>query len=121
MPPSVQLVDAVLDAVASGLLLAGDRLPSVRNAAVQALVNPNTVAKAWKELERLGVVVARNGSGVYVRAQGGGEAQELRRSATLTAFDRAAVEALRAGHGERELLDRLRGLVAEAQPAGGER
>ena len=43
VPPSVQIVEAILDAVASGLLEAGSRLPSVRTGAVEALVNPNTV------------------------------------------------------------------------------
>lgn len=108
VPPSNQLVDAVLDAVAAGALAPGSRLPSVRAAAVQALVNPNTVAKAYKALEQLGVVEGRNGSGVYVRALGAEIAADLRRAATLVAFETAAAEALRAGHPAELLREVLR-------------
>ena len=47
VPPSVQIVEAILDALATGGFEPGDRLPSVRALAVEVLVNPNTVAKAW--------------------------------------------------------------------------
>ena len=113
VPPSVQLVEAVLDAVAAGALPAGSKLPSVRTAAVSALVNPNTIAKAYKELERFEVVEGRNGSGVYVREQGAETAVALRRVATLSAFVRAASEALRAGHAPQELEERLRDLACD--------
>jgi GntR family transcriptional regulator len=116
-PPSAQLVAAVLDAIAGGALAAGDRLPSVRAAAVRALVNPNTVAKAWQELERLGVVAARNGSGIFVLPGGARIAGRLRRGATLDAFADAARSALRAGH---EVLA-LQELVTRIGRAGGDR
>ena len=96
--PSRQLVEAVLDVVASGALGAGDRLPSVRAMAADALVNPNTVGKAYRDLEHLGVTEGRNGSGVYVTEDGPAIARAARRQATLLAFERAAREALRAGH-----------------------
>lgn len=119
VPPSVQLVDAVLDAVAAGVLEPGSRLPSVRTAAVDALVNPNTIAKSYKELERLGVVTGRNGSGVFVREDARAAARELRRAATLAAFERAAAEALRIGHGVGELEQRLHRLDRQAGKNGG--
>lgn len=107
-PPSQQLQDAVLDAIARGVLAPGDRLPSVRAAAAEALVNPNTVGKAWRTLELQGAVEGRNGSGVFVTAAGPGIARSLRRDATLDAFRQAAREAARSGHGAaalREILD----------------
>ncbi|MFQ5844445.1 MAG: GntR family transcriptional regulator, partial [Planctomycetota bacterium] len=63
-PPSRQLVDQILDAVAADLFDAGDRLPSVRELAELVLINPNTVARAYRDLETLGVVYGRAGSGV---------------------------------------------------------
>ena len=120
VPPSVQLVDAVLDALAAGDLPGGSRLPSVRSAAVSALVNPNTIAKAYKELERLDVVAGRNGSGVYVREGGAEVARELRRSATLGVFQRAAREALRAGHAPGDLEECLRDLACDGARGKGE-
>ena len=109
-PPSRQLVDAVLDALARGELARGDRLPSVRSMAQQALINPNTVGKAYRDLEHQGVVLGRNGSGVFVTERGPAIARARRRGETLAAFARAARAAVRAGH----RAERLRQVVEEA-------
>lgn len=66
LPPSEQLAQQVRFAVASGEIEPGQRLPSVRVLAVEALVNPNTVGKAWRDLEREGVLESRPGDGVFV-------------------------------------------------------
>ena len=52
--------------VASGRLASGDELPPIRTLAEQLLVNPNTVARAYRELEAAGVVVTRHGAGTHV-------------------------------------------------------
>ena len=96
--PSRQLVEIVLDAVARGGLEPEARLPSVREAAVQAMVNPNTVAKAWRELAGLGVVYASNGRGVFVTSDGPTLARTLRNEASLDRLMRALDEVLAAGH-----------------------
>jgi len=61
-----QIVDQVRQAVASGVLRAGEKLPSVRDMAVELAVNPNTIAKAYQELERDGVIETPRGKGSYV-------------------------------------------------------
>ena len=66
LPPSEQLVQQVCFAVASGAVSEGERLPSVRVLAVDASVNPNTVGKAWRDLERMAVLDSRPGDGVFV-------------------------------------------------------
>ena len=66
LPPSEQLVQQICFAVAAGSLSEGERLPSVRTLAVDASVNPNTVGKAWRDLERMGVLDSRPGDGVFV-------------------------------------------------------
>jgi len=104
VPPSQQLVAAVLDAIATSELRPGDRLPSVRGLAAEALVNPNTVTKAYRDLEHLGATEGRNGSGVYVTEAGPDLARALRLAETLQAFTAAARHALRAGHDPRALL-----------------
>lgn len=106
-PPSQQLAEQVLDALACGDLDEGERLPSVRAMAVMALVNPNTVGKAYRELEQLGVVRGRNGSGVYVTPDGPAIAGRLRRASTCEAFRQAARDALSAGYSKRELRELL--------------
>lgn len=117
VPPSQQLVTAVLDAIANGELRPGDKLPAVRVLAEQVLVNPNTVGKAWRELEHLGVTEGRNGAGVFVTVGAVDVARGLRLADTLAALQDAVRAALRAGHAGAVLRDVLEGLVAEREPA----
>lgn len=63
-----QLVNQIRLLVSSGRLDEGEQLPAVRKLAEQLIVNPNTVARAYRELETLGVVVSKRGSGVFVSA-----------------------------------------------------
>jgi GntR family transcriptional regulator len=108
--PSRQIVEAVLDAVAAGALAPAARLLSVRALAAEALVNPNTAARAYRDLEALGVVEGRNGLGVFVTERGPAVARGLRKQSTLEAFARAAAEALRAGHTMDQLLEQIEGV-----------
>jgi GntR family transcriptional regulator len=98
VPPSRQLVEAILDAIASGALEPGTQLPSVRAMAAEALVNHNTVARAYEALQRLGATEAVNGVGVFVTLQAPEVAAVERRAKTLDVLRRAIAEALRAGH-----------------------
>lgn len=118
-PPSQQIVAAVLDALASGELTAGDKLPSVRAVAAQALVNPNTVTKAWRDLEHLGVTQGRNGSGVFVTAAGPDIAKALRLAQTLAELRAAWLAARRAGHEEATLVNLLQEGERALARAGG--
>ena len=61
-----QVIDQVRSAMATGLLEPGDRLPTVRQLAVDLSVNPNTVSRAYTELELTGLVETHMGSGTFV-------------------------------------------------------
>ena len=115
----MQIVEAILDRLAAGRFAPGDRLPSVRALAVDVLVNPNTVGKAYAELERLGVVAGRNGSGVYVTDTGPERAFELRRAATLSELADAVRKARRAGHDEDVIEAVVQEIVTERQEVKG--
>ena len=65
-PPYRQLVEQVRAAVDSGRLQIGDQLPSVRDVVGQIAINPNTVQRAYRELERLGLAEGRLGLGTFV-------------------------------------------------------
>ena len=65
-----QIADQIKFLVASGRLNAGEQLPPVRKLAEQLVVNPNTVARAYRELEAAGLVTARQGSGAFVSGNG---------------------------------------------------
>jgi GntR family transcriptional regulator len=96
-PPGEQIQDQVRFAVAAGRLVPGDRLPSVRGLAAQALVNPNTVAKAYRELEREGTVETRPGDGVFVAGGATALCASLSSRVVGERVTRAVEEALAAG------------------------
>jgi GntR family transcriptional regulator len=64
-----QIQDQIRYGVASGLLTPGEQLPTVRALAVELSVNPNTVIKAYSELEREGLLATEQGSGTFVSAE----------------------------------------------------
>jgi DNA-binding transcriptional regulator YhcF (GntR family) len=66
-PIYVQLMEQVRHAVEVGALKAGDQLPGIRHLAETLVINPNTVAKAYRELEHEGTIELRHGSGAFVR------------------------------------------------------
>jgi GntR family transcriptional regulator len=66
VPIYIQIVNQVKHLVASGRLAQGEEIPPIRVLAEQLVVNPNTVARAYLELERSGVVTKRHGSGTYI-------------------------------------------------------
>ena len=66
VPIYLQIQQQIKYLVASGRLQAGDQLPPVRKLAEQLVVNPNTVARAYRQLEAAGIVTARRGSGAFI-------------------------------------------------------
>jgi GntR family transcriptional regulator len=70
VPIYLQIVNQVKYLVASGCLTAGEELPPIRHLAERLLINPNTVARAYRELEMAGVVTKRSTAGTYVSGEG---------------------------------------------------
>ncbi len=69
MPVYRQIMDQVRAGMASGSLTAGDQLPTVRQLAVDLAINPNTVARAYRELELGGLLDTHQGTGSFISAQ----------------------------------------------------
>jgi GntR family transcriptional regulator len=65
-PLYLQLIEHVKHSIATGAVKAGEQLPSVRKMAEDLLINPNTVVRAYRDLESEGIVELRHGSGVFV-------------------------------------------------------
>jgi GntR family transcriptional regulator len=66
VPVYRQLIDQVQAAIASGTLAAGDQLPTVRQVAVDLAINPNTVLRAYREMEIRGLLDSQQGSGTFI-------------------------------------------------------
>lgn len=70
-PLYLQLIQQIRHSVETGVLQPGDALPGIRTLAQQLVVSPNTVVKAYSELEHQGIIELRHGSGAYVSARRG--------------------------------------------------
>jgi GntR family transcriptional regulator len=92
-PVYLQLVDQVKAAIASGALRRGDGLPSIRPLAEELRINRNTVAKAYGELERQGVVETAAGKGVFVGATDSPFRKDVRLRLLTKEVDDAVVQA----------------------------
>ena len=66
VPPYLQIVQQVRHALVAGVLEPGDRLPTVKEVVTRLAINPNTVFKAYRELEHAGLVEGRPGAGTFV-------------------------------------------------------
>src|SRR5215213_2187938 len=84
VPIYIQIFNQVKHLVAAGRLSPGEELPPIRVLAEQLVVNPNTVARAYLELERSGLVTKRQGSGTYVSDGGGSPLKRTERLKLLT-------------------------------------
>jgi len=96
VPPYLQIVQQVKQALQVGILEPDDQLPTVKEVVAHIAINPNTVAKAYRELESLGLIEGRTGSGTFVKQRPSGPSPKVQ-----------------------ELLsDDLEGWVAKAHKAG---
>ena len=94
VPIYLQLIEQVKHAIATGAVRPGEQLPGIRPLAEELVINPNTVAKAYRELEHEGVIELRQGAGAFVsdNAPSKKDAEKLRAAQTAVA---ATVERLR--------------------------
>jgi len=67
VPLYLQLIEQVKHSIETGAIRAGEQLPSVRQMAEDLVINPNTVARAYRELEHEGVIELKHGSGAFIR------------------------------------------------------
>jgi GntR family transcriptional regulator len=113
VPIYLQLMEQVKHAIETGAIRPGEQLPGIRPLAEELVINPNTVAKAYRELEHEGVIELRHGAGAFVSGQVRGKkaTDSLRTAQPIVA---AAVERLRA----RGLTDEEIRRLFEAELAG---
>lgn len=111
VPVYRQLIDQVRGGIASGSLTAGDQLPTVRQLAVDLAINPNTVMRAYRELELGGLLETHQGTGTFISSKKmEKKAAERERQLSQMAGEFAA-RAGAAGFALEDLIDRLRDLL----------
>lgn len=121
LPIYLQIVNQVKYLVASGRLAAGEELPPIRVLAEQLVINPNTVARAYRELETAGVVVKRRTAGTYVSDAGSPLARQERLRILAERIDALLVEARQLNISTEELQNLLHKREAALQTQSGEK
>ena len=116
VPIYLQIVNQVKYQVASGRLAPGAELPPIRALAEQLLVNPNTVARAYRELELAGVVTKRRTAGTYVSDAGSPLARRERLKILTERVDALLAEARQMDVDTDEVVDLLRRRAERLQP-----
>jgi len=91
VPLYVQLMEQIRHAIETGALKAGDQLPTIRKVAEDLVVNPNTVVRAYRELQREGIIELKHGSGAFVGESVGGMSRITRKAQAIV---QAAVQRL---------------------------
>lgn len=103
LPIYQQVVRQVREGIARGDLKPGEQLPSVRQLSRDLVVNPNTIARAYTELEREGLLTNRPGKGVFVAEPRAELTDEARRRRLLESVDRLLTEAVHLGFARAEV------------------
>lgn len=114
VPVYRQIIDQVRGAIASGVLAAGSQLPTVRQLAVDLAINPNTVVRAYRELELGGLLDSHQGTGTFISAQKIPRAEAERDRQLGQIVSDAVARAGAAGFTIEELAEQLRKLAIEA-------
>jgi GntR family transcriptional regulator len=112
VPLYLQLIEQIKRAVALGALLPGEQLPTVKALALELTVNPNTVARVYRELERDGVIDTSPGRGSFVRSGDHAEARRAVADIARTAFEAAVREAKSLGLSREETLAEMTRAIA---------
>ncbi len=110
-PIYLQIVEQIKRSVAMGRIQPEEGLPSVRQLAMELTINPNTVARAYLELEHEGVIYKRQGQGTFVAAQGVDASRRERQKAVAGMLERAIVEAVESGMTPEEIDAMYRALM----------
>jgi GntR family transcriptional regulator len=111
VPVYRQLIDQVRGGVASGSLTAGDQLPTVRQLAVDLAINPNTVLRAYRELELGGLLETHQGTGTFIANKRLEKDSNERERQLVQMAGECAARAGAAGFTLEDLIDRLRDLL----------
>lgn len=110
-----QIVEQVREGIARGRYRPGERLPSVRDLSRRLVINPNTVARAYVELEQTGLIVGRQGLGYFVAELKNDLTLKVRRERLREQIDRLLTEAVHLGFNAEDMIRLLEDRAREFQ------
>jgi GntR family transcriptional regulator len=114
VPVSEQIAEQIRFAIATGRLEADEKLPSVRGLAKDLLVNPNTVAKVYRDLEREGILRTRPGSGAFVAEGAADSCREESKRVVTDALQSGVEKGVAAGMKAKEIRDLVSDCLGKA-------
>ena len=104
-----QIKDGIKQLIYNEVLCADDKLPSVRELASKLAINPNTISRAYKELEQEGVIYSLSGKGTFINGEFQGKEEKTKE--LLTRYDEITKELLQFGVAPEELMERIQTLA----------
>jgi GntR family transcriptional regulator len=116
VPIYLQIIEQIKRSVALGVLQAGEQLPTVKQLALDLTINPNTVAKAYRDLEREQIIETAPGRGSFVRAGSNSEAKAAASDVARAAVEAAVREAKSLGLSRGDLTELLRRAIDRWMP-----
>lgn len=114
-PIYTQIIDGVKEGILKGIFEPGEKLPSVRDMAKMMTLNPNTVQRAYKELEREKVVVTVKGRGTFISEEYKPRKDEDKLNEVKETFKKGIIDAFYMGFSREELVNFFKGLVEEME------
>jgi GntR family transcriptional regulator len=110
-PVYLQIIDQVKRDIAVGRLLRDERLPTVRQLAQQLAINPNTIAKAYRQLEQEGIIVTKAGAGTFVASLDSNLSRAVRKRIICDQIERLVIDAFHMQIDKPALVDWVNGAV----------
>lgn len=118
VPVYRQLIDQVQGAIATGALRTADQLPTVRHVAVELAINPNTVSRAYREMEIRGILDTQQGTGTFIADRQAAPSKEDRDRRLTQLVAEFVSRAGAAGFTANDLVEALRQLNSQTQREG---
>jgi len=112
-PVYQQIIDQVKRDIALGRIIKNEKLPTVRQLAGQIAINPNTIAKAYRQLEQQGIIVTKAGAGAFVANLDSNLSRSVRKKLISEELERIAVDAYHMQIESQTLLEWFRSAVAK--------
>ena len=112
-PVYQQIIDQVKRDIALGRIIKNEKLPTVRQLAGQIAINPNTIAKAYRQLEQQGIIVTKAGAGAFVANLDSNLSRSVRKKVISEELERIAVDAFHMQIDSQTLLEWFNNAIAK--------